>query len=352
MIPGPRNRIVDSTLATERDGKRVAVGDPLEFPDDPHSTRALARRHVLNLAVEIVPGFARTLLEWRDARRWARHWRLDGGEAEAQFIEWAETVLSADFEREQTRKQWLASADARGALQLSALGTVYPPPELDENNLDWIAHVGPPLRASRGRRTAAMDRDIEAARIALERLTKSKSPKTPAGHAKRQARIDAAQAALDKAEKTARDAQSEPRFLPRDLAGRPLTVEAWRPDLKPARQYMDYIKEYVETVQRQAIAAGMKPGLSFSNPEHYEWLVKFQIEGQRVAEIAGEHQSQRSPVAGAPWQPGAVDAAHRAAKRSSVARAQRRNTILNGIKILAEAVGLKRRPDRITPKLR
>jgi len=283
MMPrGKLQAVLDKLL-----GPDLPTGKELwEFPGESNDSRARARRVFLNLAVDRIPEFARTLLEWRDAKRWANAWCLDGGAAEARFIEWGETVLSEAADRELRRDQWLAAANASDAVELSILGPVFPPPDLDESNLAWIKRIGPPVRASRGRRTAAMDRAIATARMALDRLTESKARMTPTPA--RQAKIDAAQAILTKAEITARDAQSEPRFVARGLDGRPLVVEPWRPDLKTRVQYRADVESYADAVERQARAAGMVPAIRITKPYFFDWLVRRQLQRQPVAQIAKE----------------------------------------------------------------
>jgi hypothetical protein len=223
-------------------------------------------------------------LKCRDVERWARDWHLDGGEGAAEFMEWARMVLAEAADRQLTHDAWLAAASVADApgIDLPTLGTVSMPPELDESNLAWVKHVGL-TNTSPGRKTAAMDRVIEAARTALTRLAASKT-RTP----KREAKIKAAEAALAKAEITARDAQSEPRFTARGLDGRPLVIEPWRPDIITRVQYLAEINSYLDAVERQARAAGMVPAIRITKPYFFDWLVRRQLQGQSVAQIAKE----------------------------------------------------------------
>ena len=85
----------------------------------------------------------------------------------------------------------------------------------------------------------------------------------------------------------------------------PPTPEAWRPHKTTSRSYLAYIKDYMAATKELAIAAGMttkpKP-LQKHEPLHFEWLVRFQVEGESQASIAKnpgegyEYSGERSAI--------------------------------------------------------
>jgi hypothetical protein len=92
--------------------------------------------------------------------------------------------------------------------------------------------------------------------------------------------------------------------------------DPWRPDVTSASQYKTYIDGYVGWVREQVVALGWVKPLEKHEPLHFEWLVRFQIEGERQASIV---------------------------KTLAIKYVRPRKTVHAGINLLARDIGLTRR---------
>jgi hypothetical protein len=66
----------------------------------------------------------------------------------------------------------------------------------------------------------------------------------------------------------------------------PPVPEAWHPNVRTEAQYRLYIDGYIKWIRDQVDALGWIKPLEKHEPLHFEWLVRFQIEGEGYSAIA------------------------------------------------------------------
>ena len=66
----------------------------------------------------------------------------------------------------------------------------------------------------------------------------------------------------------------------------PPVPDAWHPNVQSEKQYRDYIDDYIKYIREQIEKRGWIKPLEKHNPLHFEWLVRFQVEGEGYSAIA------------------------------------------------------------------